>query len=84
MRIPEATGPFCQSCGMPLEDVEDFGTQADGLKAESYCRFCFQSGVFTQPDISMEGMIDRYAAIKGRGRIIPTLARWQEKKTAAR
>lgn len=56
---PEATGPFCQSCGMPLQDPEDFGTSADGLKSEHYCRLCFQSGVFTRPEVSVQGVVDR-------------------------
>lgn len=84
MHGPEATGPFCQSCGMPLENLEDFGTEADGLRAEDYCRFCFQSGVFTSPDINMQGMIDRSPDIPGQKQIIPTLKRWQEKKAAGR
>ncbi|MDD5304371.1 MAG: zinc ribbon domain-containing protein [Elusimicrobia bacterium] len=84
MQGPEATGPFCQSCGMPLRQPEDYGTEADGLMAEDYCRFCFQSGMFTAPDLSMQGMIDRSPDIPDRSRIIPALKRWQEKKPAGR
>ena len=89
-RQPES--PFCQSCGMPLEKPEHLGTAADGFQIDEYCRFCFQNGVFTAPDISMEGMIDRCAAIMaGQGilpesraralmsEVIPTLKRWQTK-----
>jgi hypothetical protein len=27
MPAPQPKGPFCQSCGMPLESTEDFGTK---------------------------------------------------------
>lgn len=71
-----APGPFCQSCGMPLEDPEDRGTEADGLMAEDYCRFCFQSGVFTEPRLGVEEMIGRGPDAEGRRRLIPGLKRW--------
>ena len=28
---------FCQSCGMPMEKTEDFGTNNDGGRNEQYC-----------------------------------------------
>ncbi|MGD2251069.1 MAG: zinc ribbon domain-containing protein [Candidatus Methanofastidiosia archaeon] len=51
-------GPFCQSCGMPLQTPEDFGTEADNSKSEKYCRYCYQNGEFTYPDITLEEMIE--------------------------
>lgn len=37
----------CQSCAMPLGNVDDFGTDADdGLNTE-YCTYCYQDGGFT-------------------------------------
>lgn len=80
MEISEATGPFCQSCGMPLQNVEDFGTASDGLMAEDYCRFCFQSGLFTEPDLTMKGMIDRSVDFMGRRELIPNLKRWRQRR----
>ncbi|AKB85297.1 zinc ribbon domain-containing protein [Methanococcoides methylutens] len=50
---------FCQSCGMPLEKDEDFGTNADGSKSNEYCNYCFRNGAFTQPDITLEEMIEQ-------------------------
>jgi hypothetical protein len=50
---------ICQSCGMPMEKPEDFGTNADGSNNKDYCCFCFQNGDFTSPDLTMEQMIDR-------------------------
>jgi hypothetical protein len=67
-----------------MQNLEDFGTEADGLRAENHCRFCFQSGVFTNQDIDMQAMIDRSLDIAGRDGIIPMLKRWQEKKPVER
>ncbi|WP_305065382.1 zinc ribbon domain-containing protein [Methanococcoides sp.] len=50
---------FCQSCGMPLEKDEDFGANADGTKSDEYCLYCYQNGKFTQPDITLEEMIEQ-------------------------
>jgi len=50
--------PFCQSCAMPLGKPELFGTEADGAKSEKYCTYCYQNGVFTQPDATLEEMIE--------------------------
>ena len=38
---------ICQSCGMPMESSEDFGTNNDGSKSKEYCQFCWQDGEFT-------------------------------------
>ena len=35
----EKLGPICQSCGMPLQKSEDFGTNPDGSKNQEYCHF---------------------------------------------
>ncbi len=85
-------GPFCQSCGMPMENLEDFGTNADGSKSEDYCNFCFQNGNYTDPNITMEQMIDKVAGIMTAqmsipeaqakeiaNSFIPNLKRWQSK-----
>ena len=47
---------FCQSCGMPLTQ-EILGTNADGIKNEDYCMYCYKDGKFTQ-DCTMEEMIE--------------------------
>jgi len=47
----------CQSCGMPLKQVESInGTNADGTKSTTYCALCFENGEFLQPDFSVEEM----------------------------
>jgi len=43
----ENTQTLCQSCGMPMQKPEDFGTIADGSKNKDYCCYCFQNGKFT-------------------------------------
>ena len=48
---------FCQSCGMPLENEDVKGTNADGSKSNDYCIHCYQAGAFTQ-DLSMDEMIE--------------------------
>ena len=48
---------FCQSCGMPMDIPELFGTDADGSKNEDYCTYCFKDGKFTQ-DVTMDEMIN--------------------------
>ena len=48
----------CQSCAMPLEKVGDFGTEAGGASSSEYCTHCYQGGSFTQPDITMDQMVD--------------------------
>ncbi len=64
-------GPFCQSCGMPMEKPEDFGTGAEGAKSEDYCCYCFVDGRFTEPDITMEEMIDKCVGIMVERGIMP-------------
>lgn len=88
--MQQPQGPFCQSCAMPMEKAEDFGTNADGSQSQDYCTHCFQSGELTDPDITMEQMIHKVTGImveemgvpeaQARGileRFIPKLKRWQ-------
>ena len=47
----------CQSCGMPLAEGY-YGTQVDGdATHDEYCKFCYQNGSFTRPDLTLEDMI---------------------------
>ncbi|MCL2451561.1 zinc ribbon domain-containing protein [Candidatus Saccharibacteria bacterium] len=49
---------FCQSCAMPMSKKEDFGTKADGSVSEEYCSYCFKKGKFTNPNITMDEMLE--------------------------
>jgi hypothetical protein len=87
----EARRIICQSCGMPMQKDEDFGTNADGTKNGEYCHFCFKYGKFNDEGITMEQKIDKLVNIavtqmdipedKARAHaneIIPTLKRWRK------
>ena len=51
---------FCQSCGMPLMNNEDCGTNADGSINFDYCQYCYKDGRFLQ-ECTMDGMIEHCA-----------------------
>ena len=38
---------ICQSCGMNMDRIEDFGTNADKTPNDDYCVYCFKDGSFT-------------------------------------
>lgn len=80
----------CQSCGMPL-GAGFYGTQADGSETPEYCKFCFQGGSFTNPDQTVEEMIQSSienmtndlgmpldTAKELARSFIPTLSRWKK------
>ena len=47
----------CQSCGMPLKkDPQGGGTNADGSTSQMYCSYCYENGVFKQPDWNVNQM----------------------------
>ena len=80
---------MCQSDGAPFEFYE-YGTEADGSKSTLYCKFCYENGAFTNPDCTLEEMIEVTAAtmvnqfgmpaeeaMKQCKEGIPTLKRWR-------
>ncbi|OGC08397.1 hypothetical protein A2230_03905 [candidate division WOR-1 bacterium RIFOXYA2_FULL_36_21] len=80
---------ICQSCGMPMQKDENFGTNQDGSKSLEYCQFCFKNGKFADEGITMEqkiaknieiaqkmGMLEE-KAIELANSTIPKLKRWQ-------
>ncbi len=81
---------FCQSCAMPMEKPEDFGTNADGSKNGDYCQYCYQNGAFPDKDMTMAQMIEVCApytveagvyktkeeAVAAMNAFFPTLKRW--------
>ncbi|MDP4147973.1 MAG: zinc ribbon domain-containing protein [Bacteroidota bacterium] len=48
--------PYCQSCSMPLDGDEVLGTEKDGSRNQDYCKYCYQEGAFTAPDMSLREM----------------------------
>lgn len=87
--MQQPKGPFCQSCSMPMERPEDFGTDANGFKINDYCHYCFQNGDFTDPGITLAQMIDRLVGMADKmgmteaqarqvaETFLPRLKRWQ-------
>ncbi len=45
---------YCGSCGKPMANESDFGTEENGEKSKEYCDLCYQNGSWTEPDISFE------------------------------
>jgi hypothetical protein len=89
MKAAKPQGIFCQSCAMPLQKPGDFGTNADGSKNQEYCQYCYQKGKFTEPEITMEQMIEKCtgimkqmntpeAQIEQTKKFIPMLKRWRK------
>lgn len=81
-------GPYCQSCGMPLsKDAQGGGTEADRSKSVEYCSHCYVGGRFTEPDITVNQMVEKVQAkmremyipgfmARSFTKDIPTLRRW--------
>ena len=80
---------FCQSDGAPMSMTE-YGTEADGSKSADYCKRCYDNGAFTNPNCTLEEMIESTAAMmvknfgfspeeakKQCNEGIPTLKRWK-------
>ncbi|MCL1798033.1 MAG: helix-turn-helix domain-containing protein [Eggerthellaceae bacterium] len=48
---------ICQSCAMPLHNIDELGTETDGGVNVEYCTYCYKDGGFTQ-NRTMEEMIE--------------------------
>ena len=57
MNTANLQGAVCQSCSMPMNRKEDFGTNADGSPNKEYCQYCYENGHFTAPDATVDQMI---------------------------
>ena len=82
---------ICQSCCLPLNE-KTCGTEANEDKSKDYCCDCYKSGVFTNPDATMETILDISAKVwadkdpsitpeEAKVRLrekMPTLKRWKE------
>ena len=83
---------MCQSCGMMIEDPEDYGTESDGSKNEEYCIHCYKKGKFTfngSLDEFIEKQIEFSTRVLGISPAeaemdlnmkLPTLNRWSERE----
>ncbi|MFQ5442912.1 MAG: zinc ribbon domain-containing protein [Thermodesulfobacteriota bacterium] len=71
MTRPPLSSPSCQSCGIIIKNASEFGKTATGVIAVDYCRFCYKDGQFTEPDITMEEMIEKVAKTMSEQRRVP-------------
>lgn len=81
---------LCQSCGMPITDESQLGTNKDQTINNDYCKYCYQNGKFID-DVSLEKYIDmcsQYGEQAGMTNeemkkfcqiLFPTLKRWKTK-----
>lgn len=61
---------FCQSCGMPLSEENQLGTNADQSKNGDYCVYCYKNGAFTA-DCTMDEMIEFCVPMCSKGQPYP-------------
>ena len=78
---------FCQSCAMPLEKPEDYGTEKDGAPSADYCCYCYTNGAFTSEQTMEEAIESCVPFVKDMfggednarehmRKLFPTLKRW--------
>jgi hypothetical protein len=79
---------LCQSCGIPLDNEAIKGTEKNGLKSDEFCKFCYDKGAFTNPNLTLAEMQENIEAqikklmlsedvIKEALSILPILNRWK-------
>jgi hypothetical protein len=80
---------ICQSCGMPMHHLADFGTNKDGSENTEYCHICFLDGKFTDHGITLKQKIEKNVSLAGKMGMpreeaailahstLPTLKRWK-------
>ena len=87
----ESIDKYCQSCAMPMNKPEDYGTNSDDSKNDYYCAYCYKNGEFTS-EMTMEQMIEYsapYMAEANEGmteeqakeqmhKFFPELKRWKK------
>lgn len=81
---------ICQSCGMPINENEQLGTNIDGSKNNDYCKYCYKDGQFIDL-VSMEEYIEKCSEFGAQAgmtnkemkkyceKLFPTLKRWSSK-----
>lgn len=67
----ELPGPVCQSCAMPLQRPEDFGTDREGRRVNDYCRYCFVDGALVNPGMSMQEMLEKCVSVMAEKGVMP-------------
>ncbi|MBR9676732.1 transcriptional regulator [Candidatus Woesearchaeota archaeon] len=52
-------GLICQSCGMPMQKGEDFGTNQDGTTNTEYCKCCYKNGKFLDKTLTLKKQVEK-------------------------
>lgn len=60
-----ATNKTCQSCGMPMNNYEDYGTKSDTSKNMEYCKHCYENGEFTS-DLPLDEFTEKQIKLAQR------------------
>lgn len=79
---------LCQCCGMPLTRAEELSSQPDGACNPTYCKWCFDGGVFVYPSLEslLDFLVPHLAKLEHRPehevehalkQLLPQLAHWQ-------
>lgn len=80
---------ICQSCGMPITDENQLGTNKDQTLNKDYCKYCYVNGEFIDK-VGMEEYIDMCCQFgeqvgmtneemrKHCEKLFPTLKRWRK------
>lgn len=79
---------ICQSCGMPIVNNKQLGTNKDGTINNDYCKYCFDKGEFIDK-VSMEKYIEMCSEFGSQAgmtneemkdfctKLFPALKRWK-------
>lgn len=79
---------ICQSCGMPIVNNNQLGSNKNKSLNEDYCKYCYQNGEFID-DVTMQEYIEmcsQFGAQAGMfnehmkeycSKLFPTLKRWK-------
>lgn len=81
---------FCQSCALPIDSEDHFGTEADGSRSKYYCSSCYDKGKFVN-DMTIEQMLSQSLKIMAEKNgvnhrqaeeilkaFLPTMKRWRQ------
>lgn len=83
---------MCQSCSMPMDSPDLYGTEKDGSPNSDYCKYCYQNGQFTHPEMTLDKMEKNMMkhmkkeklpkeVVKRAINRLPFLKRWNSKVT---
>ena len=78
---------------MPLSSGELSGTEKDGSRKKDYCKYCYENGQFTNPQITLEEMKTRVKSKMEEMKLdadtigmavssLPNLKRWRKVEKA--